>query len=116
VNSFKVFFERNNFNPDFNKKTGEARQHRHLNDMIPDVSSHTKTGGKTVPEYCKSDNNAVQEFEALKNMNSGVKVINQVKAQQLKQQFNLKDFNSTLGNTKISIAPHTTPGLYILRK
>jgi hypothetical protein len=115
VKSFKDFiFER--YTPHFNKKTGEARQHRHMANVIPDVSTHSATGGKTVPEYCKSNNNGVQEFEALKAMNRGTKTINLAKARKLKDQFNLKEFKGTLGNTGIHLAPHHEPGFFILTK
>jgi hypothetical protein len=115
VKSFKNFISER-FNPHFNKKTGEARQHRHMADIIPDVNSHSATGGKTVPEYCKSDNNAVQEFEALKRMNSGTKTINLAKARKLKDQFKLSEFKGTLGNTGIHLAPHHEPGFFTLTK
>ena len=85
-------------------------------DIIPDVNSHSATGGKTVPEYCKSDNNAVQEFEALKRMNSGTKTINLAKARKLKDQFKLSEFKGTLGNTGIHLAPHHEPGFFTLTK
>lgn len=104
------------FNPHFNKKTGEARQHRHMTDIIPDVNSHSATGGKTVPEYCKNNNNAVQEFETLKTMNNGTKTITLAKARQLGTQFNLKELKGTLGNTGVYLAPHHEPGFYTLTK
>jgi hypothetical protein len=112
--TFKEVFEK--YTPHFNANTGAAREHRHMKSVIPDVSSHSQSGGRTVPKYCQTDNNNVQEFEALKNVNSGTKVINAVKAQKLKKQFNIKNDNGTLGNTGITIQPHTQPGLYILQK
>jgi hypothetical protein len=115
VNSFKDFFNEV-FNPHINKKTGELRKHRHMADIIPDVSTHSATGGKTVPEYCKSNNNAVQEFEALKRMNSGTKTITLLKARKLKDQFKLSDFRGNLGNTGIFLAPHHEPGFFTLTK
>jgi len=115
VNSFKQFVAEV-FNPHFNKKTGEARQHRHMADIIPDVSTHSASGGKTVPEYCKTDNNAVQEFETLKTMPHGTKTINLAKARKLKDQFNLSDFKGALGNTGIHLAPHHEPGFFTLTK
>jgi len=115
VKSFKDFCIEV-FNPHFNKKTGEARQHRHMADIIPDVSTHSATGGKTVPEYCKHDNNAVQEFESLKKMNSGAKIITAAKAQKLKDQFKLSNLPGTLGNTGISLTPHSKPGFFVLTK
>jgi hypothetical protein len=115
VKSFRDFiFER--FNPHFNKKTGQARLHRHMADMIPDVDTHSATGGKTVPEYCKSNNNSVQEFESLKTMNSGTKIINLNKARKLKDQFKLNEFKGTLGNTGIHLAPHHKSGFFTLTK
>lgn len=115
MNSFKQFVAEV-FNPHFNKKTGEARQHRHMADIIPDVSTHSASGGKTVPEYCKTDNNAVQEFETLKTMPHGTKTINLAKARKLKDQFNLSDFKGALGNTGIHLAPHHEPGFFTLTK
>lgn len=115
MKSFKDFISER-FNPHFNKKTGEARQHRHMADMIPDVNSHSATGGKTVPEYCKHNNNAVQEFETLKTMNNGIKTITLAKARKLKDQFKLSDFKGTLGNTGIYLAPHHEPGFFTLTK
>ena len=85
-------------------------------DIIPDVNSHSATGGKTVPEYCKHDNNAVQEFETLKIMNKGTKIINLAKARKLKDQFKLSDFKGTLGNTGIHLTPHYKPGFFTLTK
>ena len=115
MNTFKDFFTER-FNPHFNKKTGEFRQHRHMADVIPDVDTHSASGGKTVPEYCKTDNNAVQEFEALKRMPKGTKTITLAKAQKLKQEFNLSDFKGTLGNTGIYLAAHHEPGFFTLTK
>ena len=114
MKSFRAFLEK--FNPHFNIKTGEARKHRHMADNIPDVATHSASGGKTVPEYCKADNNAVQEFESLKKQNSGVKYINRIKASKLANSFNLKNMSGKLGNTGISLRPHTTPNMYILQK
>lgn len=115
MNSFKQFVAEV-FNPHINKKTGEARQHRHMANIIPDVSTHSASGGKTVPEYCKADNNAVQEFETLKGMPKGTKTINLAKARKLGQQFNLSELKGTLGNTGIHMAPHHEPGFFILTK
>ena len=116
MNSFKQFVSEV-FNPHINKKTGEARQHRHMANIIPDVSTHSATGGKTVPEYCKSDNNTVEEFEQLKRPGiKGPKTINLAKARKLKDQFNLSDFKGTLGNTGIHMAPHHEPGFFTLTK
>jgi hypothetical protein len=115
VNSFKQFVSEV-FNPHINKKTGVARQHRHMANIIPDVDSHSATGGKTVPEYCKHDNNSVQEFETLKTMNKGTKTINLAKARKLKDQFNLSEFKGTLGNTGIYLAPHHESGFFTLTK
>lgn len=81
-----------------------------------DASSHSKTPGKFVPDMWKSDPSAVQEFEALKKMNTGTKVINRMKATQLMKMFNLKTAEGKLGNTGISIGPHTNPGSYTLQK
>ena len=85
-------------------------------DIIPDVGTHSATGGKTVPEYCKTDNNAVQEFEALKRMNNGTKTINLAKARKLKDQFKLNELKGTLGNTGIHMTPHHEPGFFTLTK
>lgn len=115
MKSFKDFISER-FNPHFNKKTGEARQHRHMADMIPDVNSHSATGGKTVPEYCKHDNNTIQEFEALKKMTSGTKTITLLKARKLKDQFNLSEFKGKLGNTGIYLSPHHESGFFTLTK
>ena len=116
MKSFKDFIlER--FNPLFNKRTGEARQHRHMADIVPDVNSHSATGGKTVPEYCKHNNNTVEEFESLKKpMNKGTKTITLAKARKLKDQFNLSEFKGTLGNTGIYLAPHHESGFFTLTK
>ena len=122
MKSFKDFiFER--FNPHFNKKTGEARQHRHMANMIPDVNSHSATGGKTVPEYCKHDNNAVQEFEQLKQPGiKGSKPITGLKVQKLAKQFGFNipsqaNEEVKCGNTGISVTIHPTdPKSYLLHK
>ena len=68
-----------------------------------DVSSHSKSPGKFVPDMWKSNPNAIQEFESLKQQDSGTKIINQRKAKQLMKQFNLKTADGT-------------PGLYTLTK
>lgn len=115
MKSFKRFFTER-YTPHFNKKTGEARKHRHMADIVPDVNTHSATGGHTVPEYCKTDNNAVQEFESLKKMPSGIKTINLAKARKLKDQFKLNDFNGTLGNTGIFLSPHHESGFFTLTK
>lgn len=81
-----------------------------------DVSSHSKSPGKFVPDMWKTNPNAVPEFESLKQQDHGTKLINQRKARQLMKQFNLKSADGTLGNTGISIKSHTTPGMFVLQK
>lgn len=81
-----------------------------------DVSSHSKSPGKFVPDMWKSNPNVIPEFESLKQQDSGTKIINQRKAQQLMKQFSLKTADGRLGNTGISLKRHTTPGLFILQK
>lgn len=118
MNSFKQFVAEV-FNPHFNKKTGEARKHRYMANVIPDVSTHTATGGKTVPEYCKADNNEVQAFVSLSNpgITTGEKIITKLEASKLMKKFNITTGSGKLGNTGIHIGPHPTkPGVYILRK
>lgn len=83
---------------------------------LPDVSTHSRTGGKAVPDMWKSDNNAVQEFEQLKKMQSGQKIINAAKANKLRKQFPVKD-TGMLGNTGIQLTQHPSqPNSFILIK
>jgi hypothetical protein len=73
VNTFKDHYRK------FNKKTGERVKKRHEGVILtPGVDS--KHSGDVVPVSHRSNNNAVQEFEQLKRMNSGMKVIGALKA------------------------------------
>ena len=108
MNSFKDHYRKFN-------KDGERVTKRHEG-LILSPTMDTKHAGDVVPVSHRANNNNVQEFEALKRLAHGTKTINQAKALKLKQQFNLKDFIGTLGNTGISMQPHQTSGLYILQK
>lgn len=123
MNSFKEFVaEVFNSRLHINRKTGEQRQHRHMADIIPDVSTHSKTGGLTVPEYCKTNNNAVQPFEELKRVSKGIKHIAGIHAKKLADLFGFNlpaqaNEEVRCGNTGISIKPHPVKqGFYILQK
>jgi len=109
VNTFKDHYRK------FNKKTGERVKKRHEGVILtPGVDS--KHSGDVVPVSHRSNNNAVQEFEQLKRMNSGMKVIGALKAKQLFKQFNSTRGDGKLGNTGITIKPHTKPGFFLLKK
>jgi hypothetical protein len=108
VNSFKDHYRKFN-------KNGERVTKRHEGIILP-PSIDAKHAGDVVPVSHRANNNTVQEFESLKKLSRGTKVVNQAKASKLKQQFNLKDYTGKLGNTGISIQPHQTSGLYILQK
>ena len=109
MNTFKDHYRK------VNKKTGERVKKRHEGTILtPGVNS--KHSGDVVPVSHRSNNNTVQEFEQLKRMNSGTKVIGALKAKQLFKQFNIVKGEGRLGNTGIAIHPHTKPGFFLLKK
>jgi hypothetical protein len=105
----------NNFKSHFSQKTNDFKKRRHMG-LGPDVSTHSATGGKFVPQMWKANNNSVQEYEALKRMESGEKIINSAKAAALKKLHPVSQ-EGKLGNTGISLLPHPTQqGSFILKK
>jgi hypothetical protein len=111
VNSFKDHYRKFH-------KDGTAVKRRHVDSMFVNNTTNPdmKHSNDVVPVSHRADNNNVQEFEILKKQPRGTKVINRAKALKLTQQFNLKGYTGTLGNTGISMQPHQTAGLYILQK
>ena len=109
MNTFKDHYRK------FNKKTGERVVKRHEGIILP-PSVSTKHAGDVVPVSHRADNNAVQEFEQLKRMNSGTKIIGALKAKKLKDMYNIKSDSGKLGNTGILIQPHQKHGFYLLQK
>ncbi len=81
-----------------------------------DPISHSKSPGKFVPDMWKTDNNTVNEFEELKNLPNGKKIITLKKALKLRKQFSLKG-DGKLGNTNINmIQSPDNPNFFILQK
>ena len=105
-----------NFKDYYNAKSVEPVKKRHMHPIGRDPSSHPKSPGKFVPDMWRSNNNTVNEFEYLKNVESGVKTINKAKADKLCKQFSITSMPGTLGNTGITIAPHPSSSLSFMLK
>lgn len=100
----------------FGLKTKEPVKKRHMHPIGRDPSSHSKTPGKFVPDMWKTKGDTVDEFESLKQANTGQRLINHIKAAKLKKKFPLKQ-NGMLGNTGIMLVQHSTnPNLFIIKK
>lgn len=81
-----------------------------------DPISHPQSPGKFVPDMWRTDSDVVPEFEALKKMTTGKKVINNKKAAKLRTKFPLKK-DGKLGNTGISMTKNpANPTTFILQK
>ena len=109
MNSFKDHYRK------INKKTGERVKTRHIDGMLPITTG--KHSHEVVPVSHRANNNTVQEFEQLKRIKNGTKIIGSLKAKKLMDQFNITKNQGKLGNTGITITPHHhKPGFYLLQK
>ena len=99
MNSFKSHFNLNNNKGDIVKKR------RHMG-LVPDVSTHTKTGGKTVPEMWKAKHSN-QKVKSLLNNGSGHFTLNDVEVKQIEKEFPPVKYDphhpKKLGNTGITL-------------
>ncbi len=100
----------------FGLKSVEPVKKRHMHPVGRDPISHPNTPGKFVPDMWKTDNDSIEEFESLKNVSSGEKIINHVKAAKLRVKFPLKK-DGKLGNTGITMTQsQSDPKVFILKK
>lgn len=118
MNSFKDHYSKF-------RKDGTSVNRRHMRDTVG-VSNATnpdmKHAGDVVPVVHRTDNNAVQPFEELKRVNSGIKHITSAHVRKLADQFGFNipaqaNEEVKCGNTGISVTKHPTKeGFYILQK
>ena len=93
-------------------RAGEQKgvEHRHLKDVIPDANSHSKSPGKTVPEYCRTKQ-VNNKYDSLLKKAHGSYVLSKRDILEIQKQHPQFDFEFTdnqkpkkLGNTGIIVS------------